>query len=109
MSLGEPYGLAGPATQVIKLGPSGLAASYRLDIEDIGRVKRENSLDTLIADDSPDSECFVNAPAFAGDYCAGKDLRSLFVAFFDTAMNLDDITYLEMWDFALKTFALNGI
>ena len=107
--LGELDGLAGPVTQIIEFGPSGFAASNRLDIEDVGRMQREDSFDSLVTDDSPDSEGFVNAPAFACYDRAGKDLRSLFVALFDTAMDLDDITYLEVRDLALKAFALNGV
>jgi hypothetical protein len=72
-------------------------------------MQREDSFDALITDHSPDGEGFINAPAFAGDYCAGKDLCSLFIALFDTTVYLDDITYLEMRDVALKTFALNGV
>jgi hypothetical protein len=107
--LGELDGLAGPVTQVIELGSPGFAASYRLDIENIGRMQREDSFYALVGDDPPDGEGFVNAPAFAGDYRAGKYLRSLFVALFDPAVNLDYITYLEVRDLALKTFAFNGI
>ena len=69
----------------------------------------EDSFDTLVGDDSSNGEGFVNPPAFAGDYCAGKDLRSLFVALFNPAMDLDDITYLKVRDLALKTLALNGV
>ena len=69
----------------------------------------EDSFDTLITDDPPDGEGFVNPPAFPCDYSAGKDLRSLFVALFNPAMDLDDITYLKVRDLALKTFALNGV
>jgi hypothetical protein len=107
--LSEPDGLAGPISQIIELCPPGLTASYWPDIEDIGRMQRENSLDTLVTDDSPDGEGFINAPAFTGDYRAGEDLCSLFVALSNAAMNLDDITYLEVRDFALKTFALDGV
>ncbi len=107
--LGELDGLTGPASQIIELGSPGLAASDRLDIEDIGRMQREDSFDSLVTDNSPDGEVFVNAPAFAGDDRAGKYLRSLFVALFDTAMDLYDITYLEVGDLVLKTFALNGV
>jgi len=107
--LGELYGLAGPFTQIIELGPPGLAASDGLDIEDIGRMQREDSFDSLATDHSTDREGFIDAPAFACDYHAGKDLRSLFVALFNTAVNLDDIAYLEVRDLALKTFALNGV
>jgi len=109
VSLGELDGLAGPITQIIELGPSGLAASDRPDIEDVGRMQREDSFNAFVGDDSPDGKGFVNAPSFAGDYRAGKYLRSLFVALFNTAMNFDDIAYLEVRDLALKTLALNGI
>ena len=72
-------------------------------------MQREDSFDSLVTDHSPDGEVFVNTPAFAGNDRTGKYLRSLFVALFDTAMNLDDITYLEMRDLVLKAFALNGV
>ena len=109
MPLGELDGLAGPTPQIVELGPPGLAASDRLNIEDIGRVQREDSFDSLVTDHSPDREVFVNPTAFAGYHRAGKYLRSLFVALFDPAVNLYDIAYLEMRDLALKTFALNGV
>jgi len=107
--LGKPDGLAGPVAQIIELGPPGLAASDRLDVEDIGRMQREDSFDALATDHSPDREVFVNAPAFAGNDRAGKYLRPLFFALFDTAVNLDDIAYLEVRDLILETLALNGV
>ena len=105
----ESYGFTGSITQIVELGPSGLAASNGLDIENIGRVQWKDSFDTLVSDHSPNGEGLVNATALAGNDCAGKYLRSLFLALFDTAVNLDDIAYLEVRDLALKTFALNGI
>ena len=105
----EPYGLTGPVTEIIELGSPGLAASDRLDIEDIGRMQGEDSFDSLVTDHSPDGEVFINAPAFAGNDRAGKYLRSLFLALFNTAVNLDDITYLEVRGFVLKTLAFNGV
>ena len=107
--LSESDGLAASLTQIMQLGTPCFAASDRLDIENVGRMQREDSLDALVGDYSPDCEVFVNAPAFAGDYRAGKYLRAGFVALLDTAVDLDDITYLEMRDFALKTFALDGV
>ena len=77
--LGELDGLAGPITQIIELGSPGPAASNRLDIEDIGRMQREDSFDALVTDHSPNGEVFVNAPSFAGNDRAGKYLRSLFL------------------------------
>lgn len=70
--LSELDGLAGPATKIIELGPPGLAASYRLDIEDVGRVQREDSFDSFVTDNSPDGKGFVNPPAFARYNRAGK-------------------------------------
>jgi len=105
----ESDGLAGPVTQIIELGSPGLAASDRFDIEDIGRIQREDSFDTLVTDHSPDREVFINAPAFAGNDRAGKYMRSLFFALFDTAVNLDDITYLEVRDLVLQTLAFYGV
>jgi len=107
--LGKLDGLAGPITQIIELGPPGLAASDRLDIDDIGRVQWKDSFDTLVIGDPPDGEVFVNAPAFACNDRAGKYLRSLFVALFNTAVNLYDITYLEVRDLVLETFTLDGV
>jgi len=107
--LGELNGLACPVTQIIKLGPPCLSAPDRLDIDDIGRMQREDSLDALIRDDSPDSEGFINTPAFAGDDRAGKYLRSFFVALLNSAVHFYDIAYLEVRDLALETLALNGV
>jgi hypothetical protein len=107
--LGELDGLSTSVTQIIQLGPPGLAASDWLDIEDVGRMQGEDSFHALVIDDPPDSKGFVNAPAFARNYHAGKYLRSLFIALFNTAINLDYIAYLEVRDFGLETLALNGI
>jgi hypothetical protein len=105
----ELDGLAGPLTQVIELGSPGLAASDRLDIDDIRRVQGKDPFDTLATGESPDGEVFVNAPAFARNDRAGEYLRSLFVALFDTAVDLYDIAYFEVRDLVLETFALNGV
>ena len=109
MPLGELDSLAGPTTQIIEFGSPGLAASDRLDIDDVRRVQGKDTFDALVSGYSPDGEVFVNAPASARNDRAGEYLRSLFVALFDTAVNLDDIAYLEVRDLALKTLALNGV
>jgi hypothetical protein len=68
--LGELDGLAGPVAQIIELGPPGLAASNRLDIEHVGRMQREDSFDAFITDHSPDGEGCINTPASACYYRA---------------------------------------
>ncbi len=107
--LSELDGLACLTTQIIELSSPGLAASDRLDIDDVRRVQGENPFDALVSSESPDGEVFVNTPAFAGNDRAGEYLRSLFVALFNTAVDLDDIAYLEMRDIVLETLALNGV
>jgi hypothetical protein len=107
--LGEPDGLACPITQIIELGPPGLAASNRLYIEYIGRIQRKDSFDALVTDHSPDREVFIYAPSFACNDRAGKYLRPLFFTLFNTAVNLDDIAYLKVRDLVLETLALNGV
>jgi hypothetical protein len=105
----ELDGLAGPLTQVIELGSPGLTASDRLDIDDIRRVQGKDPFDALVTGESPDGEVFVNAPASACNHRTGEYLRSLFVALFNTAVNLDDIAYLEVRDIVFETLALNGV
>jgi hypothetical protein len=109
VSLGELDCLAAPLAQVIKLGPPCFAASDWFDVDNVGRMQRKDSLDALVGDDPPDREVFVDAAAFAGDNRAGEYLRSLFVALSDPAVNLDDITYLEVRDFFLERLALDGV
>jgi hypothetical protein len=94
----EPDRLARSLAQVIKFCTPGFAASYRSDIDDIRRMKREDSFHALVIDDSADREIFVNAPAFAGNHRAGKYLRAFFIAFPDPAVNIHYITYLEVRD-----------
>lgn len=107
--VGQLDGLAGPIAQIIELGPPLFTAADRLDIEDVGRMQREDTLDALVIDDPADREGCVDAPAFARDDRAGEYLRSLFVAFFDPAVNIDDVADLEMRDTGLETLAFNGI
>jgi hypothetical protein len=107
--LGQPDGLARPLAEVIQFCASCLAASDRPDIQDVRRMQRENAFHTLVIDDPPDREALVNAPAFAGNYRAGKDLRAFLIAFLYAAVNIDYIAYLEMRDLFLQTFALNGV
>lgn len=102
-------GLAGPLAEVVQFCPPYLAASDRLDIQDVRRMEREDAFHTLVIDDPPDREALVNAPAFAGNYRAGKDLRAFLIAFLYAAVNIDYIAYLEMRDLFLQTFAFNGV
>ena len=72
-------------------------------------MKRKDSFDSLVIDNAPDREGFVNAAALAGDYCPGKYLGALFVAFFYTAVDIYNIAYFEVRCFFPQTFTLYRI
>lgn len=64
-------------------------------------MERENSFDTFVVDNAADGEVFVYAPALAGNYGACEYLSSLFVAFSNTTVDVDDIAYLKVRNFFL--------
>jgi len=107
--LGQPDGLARPVAQVVQLGPPGLAASDRPDVEHIGRVQRENPLDAFVIDDPPDRKALIDAAALAGDNRTGEYLRTFLVSLSDSAANVHDVAYLEVRNLALETFTFNCI
>jgi len=72
-------------------------------------MKGEDSFHALIANDSADSESFVNAPPSACDYRACEYLDSLFVSFLDAAADIYGVAYLEVGNIFLQTFAFNSI
>ena len=107
--LDELCGLACSLAEVIQLGSSGLAASSRLDIDDIGRVQREYPFDAFAGDDSADSELSIYAPAFAGDDRTRKDADTFLVAFFDSAMDVNYVADFKMRNILLQAFAFDQI
>jgi hypothetical protein len=72
-------------------------------------MKREDSLDALIAYNPADGEGFVYAAASASDNGAGEYLNALLVTFFDFAADNNRIANFEMRYIFLETFALNSI
>ena len=109
VSLSQFDGLAGSLAEVVQFCPAGFAASNRLNIQNVRRMQRENPLYPFVIDDPPDRESLVDSPAFAGDYRAGKDLCSRFVAFLDSAVDVNHIADLKMRNLVLQTFALNSV
>jgi hypothetical protein len=107
--LGESDGFAGSLAEEIKLGPAFLTASDRLNIQNVRRVQREDSLHAFVVDDSTDSKALVNTPAFPADHRPGKDLRAFLVALSDPAVNVYHVANLEMRNILLQTLAFNGI
>ena len=97
----------GSLAEVIQFRSSGLAASSRFDIDDIGRVYGEYPFDAFARDDSADSEGRADAPAFAGDDRARKDTDTFLVAFFDSAMDVNNVPDFKMRKILLQAFAFD--
>ena len=102
-------GLAGALAEIIKFCPPFFAALDRLNGNNIRRMQRENSFYAFIADDAADGKEAVHTAASACNYCAGKDLDTLFIAFFDFAVDVNGIADLKMRNIFLKTFIFNSI
>ncbi len=103
------YALAASLSEIIKFGPFALAAAYSLNINHIGTMKREYSLNTFVVDDAPNCEHLVYTAAFAGNYSAGEDLNAFFIAFVYFAVHIDRIAYLEVRKFIFQTLFFNSI
>jgi len=72
-------------------------------------MQGEDSLHAFIIYDSPDGEGLVDTAAFAGYYRAAKYLKTLSVAFFDSAVHIHRIAYFEMRNLFLKAFAFDSV
>ncbi len=94
--MSEADGFAGSLAEEIEFCTSRFATSDRPDIDDVRGMQGEYSFDTLVIDDSPHCEGFIDSAASTGDYCAGEYLYTLFVAFLDAATDIDGIAYFEM-------------
>jgi hypothetical protein len=107
--LDELRGFACSLAEVIQFRSSGLAASSCLDIDDVGRVQGEYPFDAFTRHDSADREGRADAPAFAGDDRARKNADTLFVAFFDSAMDVNNVTDFKMRKILLHAFAFDHV
>lgn len=104
VSLGQLYCLTRSLPQEIQLCSSCFAASYGLDVHNIRRIKRKDSLDALIAGKPPHGEHFVDSSAFAGDDRAGEYLDSFLIAFLDFAVHVNYVTYLKIGHIFFQAF-----
>lgn len=72
-------------------------------------MQGKDSFYAFIADDAADGKKAVHTAASARYHCAGKDLDTLFIAFFDFAVDVNGIADFKMRNIFLKTFIFNGI
>src|ERR1700722_19487043 len=59
-------------------------------------MEREDSLHAFIVDDPADRKRLVDAPSFAHDDGAGKDLDAFLFAFDDSRRNVDGVANFEL-------------
>jgi len=107
--MSEPDGLSCAFAEVIELCPPCFTASDRPDIKDVGGIQREDSFDALVVDDSSDSKCFVDSPAFSCNYGSCEYLYAYFVAFLYAATDIYGVANFKVRQLLLYTFALYGI
>lgn len=93
----------------IKFRPSCLAASHRPDIYNVGRMKWENPLHALVIYNSPHGENLVGSTSLAGNDGAGEYLNTLFIAFFNAAVDVNNISNLKVWYILFEAITFNGI
>jgi hypothetical protein len=101
MPLGKADGLAASAAEEVELGSAYLRASDGYNVNNVRGVKREHTLDTLVANHSANGEHLIGAAAPAGNYHTGKHLNTGFSAFNDLAMHFYSVAYLEVRHFLL--------
>ncbi len=89
VAMGQFDGLARSLAEVIEFCTSALSAADGFYIDYIRRVKREDTFDTFVIDDSADGEGGIDAAASAGDNCTAEYLDTFFVAFLDFADDVD--------------------
>jgi hypothetical protein len=109
VSVGELDSFTRSLAEEIEFRPSYFAASGRFDIDDIGRMQRENSLDAFVIHDSSYREGLVDAAALAANDGDGKDLHPLLVALSDPTLHVDRIAYFKMRYAFFEAFAFYRI
>src|SRR5687768_9749832 len=72
-------------------------------------MDREHALDSFAVGNAPDRERFVQAPAFATDDDARKNLDPLLVAFDDPGMHADAVADLEFGHLSLELLLFDSV
>lgn len=107
--LGEFDALTGAAPEVVEFCPACFTASYRSNIDDVWGMNREYPFNAFVADYTPYSERLVGSSSAARNDGTAKYLDTGFVAFFDPALYLDNITYLKVRELFFEALAFNKI
>jgi hypothetical protein len=109
MPLSQTHRLACPLAQEVQLGPPGLAASHRYDLNYARRIQRKDTLHPLAAHDPANCEHLVNAPTLPCYHRAAERLDTLLIALDDLALDLNGIANLKNGYILLQAFAFNDV
>jgi hypothetical protein len=101
-TLSQSYSLAFSVPEEVKLGPTGLSASDSLYVNNVRRMQRETSLNTLVTENATNGKVFVNTATATGNDSAAEYLDTLLVTLFDHTMNVYRITDLKIRNFFLR-------
>lgn len=105
----QPDGFTCAIAQVIQLRSSRLSAPDGRYVQNVRRMKREDSLDPFLPHHPAYGEGLADSAALACYHRAVKCLRANLVALLDSALHIDNIAYLEVRNLVLQTLIRNGI
>jgi len=101
--------LADPITEIMELGPANASGLSHLYLGDLGRVKKENTLDSLIVSNFADSEGLADTLAIALKDDSSENLDPLFATLDNTCVNLDLVANSKVGDLVFHLFFLDLI
>ena len=89
-------------TQVVQLSASDLTVADDVDLNNVGRVDREDLLHTAAVGDTSDGEGLGDAAAVLGDNGTLKHLNSLTRTLNDLVVDADGVTDVDLGHLGLK-------
>jgi len=94
--------LANALAQVVQLGAADLAATTNNDINDVGRMIKEGSLDAFVGHDAANGELLVHAATATGNDDSVEDLHALLLSFDNAAVYVHGVADVELGQFRFE-------
>ena len=99
--------LTDSVSEVVKSCSANLTLSDNFDLLNIGRMKGPGLLNAYAVGNLTYGEGLTVRSVLSLDNGSLEDLNSGLLALYDTVVNLNGITYVELSNFALKLFVFN--
>jgi tRNA(His) 5'-end guanylyltransferase len=107
VTLGEFYAFTAALSEEVEFCASCFSASDGSYVNDVRRMDREDSFDTLVAYDASDSESLVYSASPAGYDGSAEELDTGLGAFNDAALHFHDVTYFKIRHFFLEALTFD--